>query len=331
MTMIGSGFKAGLIGCGLAGRGHAAQAKSLGIELVGFCDVIGEAGERALAEFGGRYATTDPDRIMHDDSIDLVVIATHNDTHHPLALAAAQSGKHILLEKPMSRTRAQAIEVAEAVEQAGVKLVINCKFRIEPTVQKARELLPHPRLSHGQLAASDTSKRWVWRPDVGGGLLISTAIHTIDLLGYLMDCAPERVYAEGRVFRENKDSGGYPDGLVGTILWKNGGLSTLISTDQGENPFVSKWFLEMWDGERSATFSAHMSRVDFSGCDVDHVETREFPEEIQNKASMMVNLLEAIQTDGDTLCNVRDGVQAVAICNALDEAARTGKPEAVQI
>ena len=46
MTMIGSGFKAGLIGCGLAGSGHAAQAKSLGIELVGFCDVIGEAGAR---------------------------------------------------------------------------------------------------------------------------------------------------------------------------------------------------------------------------------------------------------------------------------------------
>ena len=52
----------------------------------------------------------------------------------------------------MCLTRVQAIEVAEAVEKAGVKLVVNCKFRIAPTVQKAKELIPSPRISHGQLA-----------------------------------------------------------------------------------------------------------------------------------------------------------------------------------
>ena len=45
--------------------------------------------------------------------------------------------------------------------------------------------------------------------------------------------------------------------------------------------------------------------------------------------SMMSNLLEAIRTDGDTLCNARDGVRSVSICNALDEAARTGRPQTV--
>ena len=295
MTLIGSGFKAALIGCG--------------------------------------FATTDAGRIMRDDAIDLVVIAPHHDAHHPMALAAAQAGKHILLEKPMCLTVAQAVEVAEAVEKAGVKFNINCKFRITPTARKARELLPHPRLSHGQLAMSDSSmgrSSWIWHPDDGGGMLISTAVHTIDLLGYLMDSAPDRVYAEGRVFGENKGTEGYPDALVGTILWKSGGLSTVISTDQGTNPFVSKFFHELWDGERSAVFSAHISRVDFGGCEVDYLDARELPKETQSKASMMGNLLEAIRTGGDTLCNTRAGVQAVAICNALDEAARTGKPQMVQ-
>ena len=83
------------------GRGHITKAKNLGIELVGYCDEIGEKAEEALAEFGGSYATTDANRIMRDDSIDLIVIATHHDAHHPLALAGAQAGKHILLEKPM--------------------------------------------------------------------------------------------------------------------------------------------------------------------------------------------------------------------------------------
>ena len=95
------------------------------------------------------------------------------------------------------------------------------------------------------------------------------------------------------------------------------------------NPFVSKWFHQMWDGERSAVFSAHMTRVDFGACEIDYLDTRELPEEEVAQASMMVNLLDAIRTDGDTLCNARDGARSVSICNALDEAARTGKPQTV--
>ena len=284
---------------------------------------------------GTGYATTDAGRIMGDGSIDIVVIATHHDAHHPLAMAAVQAGKHLVVEKPMCVTGEQAVELAEAVDKAGVKLVVNCKFRIAPTVQKAKELIPHPRLSHGQLAMDNSGlsrargATWIWDADDGGGLLISTAVHTIDLLSYLMGSPADRVYAEGRVFGSDKGTAGFPDALVGTIQWRNGGLSTVISTDQGHNPFISKWFHEIWDGERSAVFSAHTGRVDFAGCDIDHMNTSDVPEQEQRQASMMHNLLEAIRTDGDTLCNAHDGVRTVAICNALEEAARTGRPQSV--
>ena len=331
-------MKAAVIGCGGAGSGHARRAKDLGLDVVGFCDEIEAKAAKLRDELGGSYATTDAGQIMRDDSVDLVVVATHHDAHHPLALAAAQAGKHLVVEKPMCVTREQAVELAEAVEKAGVKLVVNCKFRIAPTVQKARELIPQPRLSHGQLAMDNYALRppggssWLWDKDDGGGLLISTAVHTVDLLAYLMDSTADRVYAEGRVFdSRNKGTMGYPDGLVGTILWKNGALSTVISTDQGNNPFVSKWFHEMWDGERSAVFSKHTGRVDFGGCDIDYLETSELLADEQRTASMMLNLLEAIEADGDTLCNVHDGVCTVSLCNALDEAARTGQPQTVPL
>ena len=326
-----SAMKAAIFGCGGAGSSHARRAHQMGLEVVAFCDVIEDSARRLRDELGGGgLVTTDPAPIMRDDSIDLVMIATHHDAHHPLAMAAAQAGKHMLVEKPMCVTRAQAIELAEAVDKAEVKLVVNCKFRIAPTTQKVRELIPHPTISHGQLGMSDSSKThasWLWDKDDGGGLLVSTAVHTIDLLSYLMDSPPDRVYAEGRVFGENKGTEGYPDGLVGTILWKNGGLSTVISTDQGQNPLVTKWFHQVWDGERSAV--VHGGRVDFGGCDIDYVDTKELSEKEQRSHSMFVNLLEAIQTDGDTLCNAHDGVRTVSICNALDEAARTGRPQTV--
>jgi predicted dehydrogenase len=333
-------MKAAVFGCGGAGSGHARKAREIGLEVVAFCDVIEASAQRLRDEFGGGLVTTDPEQIMLDDGIDVVVIATHHDAHHPLALAAAQAGKHMLVEKPMCLTRVQAIEVAEAVEKAGVKLVVNCKFRIAPTVQKAKELIPSPRISHGQLATDNyahkppgtRSSAWLWDKDDGGGLLVSTAIHTVDLLAYLMDSAGDRVYAEGRLFdSRNKGTEGYPDGLAGTILWKNGALSTVICHDQsrGYNPFVSKWFHEVWDGERSAVFSSATSRVDFSGCEIDYMDSKELPEEEQRRASMMLNLLEAIRTDGDTLCNAQDGVRAVSICNALDQSVRTGRPQNV--
>ena len=83
----------------------------------------------------------------------------------------ARAGKHLLVEKPLCQTREQAIEVAEAVDQAGVKLIVNCKFRIAPTVQKAKELIPKPRLSHGQLATAQlraqAAGRWRLYLDMG--------------------------------------------------------------------------------------------------------------------------------------------------------------------
>ena len=331
-------LKGAIIGCGDHGRVHARCAQQLGVELVGFCDVIEASAEQAREEFGGHYATSDARRIMRDDSIDLLIIATHHDAHHLLALAGAQAGKHMLLEKPMCLTLPQAVEVADAVEAAGVKLVIDHWFRMTPAAQKTRELLPHPRLSHGQLAMSDSGAEpgnWIWRPDDGGGLLLATACHTVDLLSYLMDSDADRVYAEGRLFEPTgKGTEGYHDGLVGTILWKSGALSTVISADQGFNPFVSKWFHEVWDGQRSAVLSAHMRRADFSGCEVDYVDARELPRDEEAKVTgpypIHANLLEAINTGGETICTVRDGVQTVAICNALEKAARTGQPQAVR-
>ena len=258
-----SGLRAALIGCGGMGRGHARNAQQLGIEVVGYCDIVEAAAVRACEEFGGQYATTDAGRIMRDDRIDLLFIATHHDGHHPLALAGAQAGKHMLLEKPMCLTWEQAMEVAAAVERAGVKMVINHKFRISPATQKTRELLPRPRVSHGHLAMTDSSRgrsAWLWRPDDGGGLTLSTASHTVDLLYYLMASRAERVYAEGRRFAPaGKGDTGYPDGLAGTIAWQSGAISTVISTDQGQNPYSSKFFVQLADGERSAVLHAHIT------------------------------------------------------------------------
>ena len=73
-----------------------------------------------------------------------------------------------------------------------------------------------------------------------------------------------------------------------------------------------------------------MTRVDFGGCEIELSGRAEIA---RGGNSQSINdgesMLEAIRTDGDPLCNARDGVRTVSICNALDEAARTGKPQTV--
>ena len=125
--------------------------------------------------------------------------------------------------------------------------------------------------------------------------MLSTASHTVDLLSFLMDSPAERVYAEGRLFEpEGKGAGNYYDGLVGTILWRNGGISTVISSDQGQSEYVSKWFHQVWDGRRSAVIHAHTSRVEFTNCEIDHLDAAELPPEARREPLILTNLLAAL-------------------------------------
>jgi predicted dehydrogenase len=89
-----------------------------------------------------------------------------------MAVAGARARKHMLLEKPMCLNVQQAVEVGEAVEQARVKVMIDTWFRITPAAQKTKDLLAHPRLSHGQLAMGESCvgrSAWVRHPDAGVG------------------------------------------------------------------------------------------------------------------------------------------------------------------
>lgn len=87
-----------------------------GVEVAALADLNVAAAEAFQREFGGRYATAEPRRIFDDPGIDAVIIATHHDSHTPLALAAAAARKHILIEKPMALTPAECRRIAAAAE-----------------------------------------------------------------------------------------------------------------------------------------------------------------------------------------------------------------------
>src|SRR5271170_1443396 len=89
-------------------------------ELVAVCDADPEILAKRQAEWNVPHASTDPDVICGLDAVDAVVIATPNDTHAPIALAAARAGKHVMCEKPLGLNAGEVRAMYEAARDVGV-------------------------------------------------------------------------------------------------------------------------------------------------------------------------------------------------------------------
>jgi predicted dehydrogenase len=163
--------------------------------------------EPSLAAFAERHGiprtTTDWEQLAADPSIDAVVIGTPNALHAPQAIACLRAGKHVLVEKPMARTLAEAEAMIAASREGGALLMVAHCWRFHEDVRRLRD-----RIAAGELG--DVTKThgygvhagWGpsgWFTDLelaGGGALLDMGVHAIDTARFLLgDPAPERVCA----------------------------------------------------------------------------------------------------------------------------------------
>ncbi|HEY7147636.1 MAG TPA: Gfo/Idh/MocA family oxidoreductase [Streptosporangiaceae bacterium] len=316
-------LRAGLIGCGNIGLYHArAAAADPRLELVAYADARPEAARTFLAEHGGRYATADTGELIGDDGIDIVIIATHHDSHAALALAAAGAGRHILLEKPMATSVADALAIRDAVLSAGVSCAINYKFRLDQPVRQARDSMPAPCLAVVQLAmgpigpASDD--HWVYDPVRGGGLVMSTGTHLLDLLCWVCRSEPAACSGSSSVVADRP--AGLADITVSSVEFESGALGSVVLADVGENAALSKWSCQIYDGTSSVVLTGRLQVATYSAGP---------PPAPRGPAglpgSMLGSLADAVLTGSPVAADVHDGVRAVKLAAALADAAASGQ------
>jgi 1,5-anhydro-D-fructose reductase (1,5-anhydro-D-mannitol-forming) len=147
--------------------------------------------------------TTDLDELL-DSDIDAVYISSRNHQHAPQAIAAAEAGKHIIVEKPMALTLADARSIVAAADRAGVVLAVNHHLPASPLHATARQLvaggrigaLYSARINHAVLLPENLRK---WRlTDVpGGGVVFDITVHDASVLNTLFGAPPVRVTALG--------------------------------------------------------------------------------------------------------------------------------------
>jgi predicted dehydrogenase len=183
-----------LVGCGLVGRKRAA-ALAGEAALLHACDVDPKSAAAVAELAAGCRPTTDYAAVIADRRVDAVIVATVNDALAPLALAAIQAGKHVLLEKPGALNAGQLRRLRAAAESAHVRVRLGYNHRFHPALRKARELVEagalgplmmlRARYGHGGRRGYDRE----WRADpkrAGGGELIDQGVHLIDLAAWFL-------------------------------------------------------------------------------------------------------------------------------------------------
>ncbi|MCK5944636.1 MAG: Gfo/Idh/MocA family oxidoreductase [Planctomycetes bacterium] len=158
--------------------------------------VVGRDQQRAAAaatKLGFETASDDLDAVLADPDIQLVDVATPNDSHYEIAMQALRSKKHVLCEKPLAPSLAAADRMLAAARAADRRLMMGSKFRYTPDVTEARALLDRevcgdPVLYENVFCSHvDMTQRWNSRPEVsGGGVLIDNGCHSVDLARYLL-------------------------------------------------------------------------------------------------------------------------------------------------
>ncbi|MDR1961849.1 MAG: Gfo/Idh/MocA family oxidoreductase [Gracilibacteraceae bacterium] len=186
----------GVIGCGRISAKHFEAIAALPTaELAAVCDVVLERADRAAVTHGARGYYTYPELLKRAD-VDIVTIATPSGSHAEIAVAAAQAGKHVLVEKPMAMRAEDLDRMIEACRRAGVKLGVIHQNRFNPAVRALRAALEAGRF--GRLTHAQATVRWhrdeayyaqaPWRgtKEQDGGVLMNQSIHNIDLLQWML-------------------------------------------------------------------------------------------------------------------------------------------------
>ena len=195
----------GMVGYKFMGKAHSHAYKELPLAfpdapkpvMKAICGRDRGGVEQAAAQFGWESAVTDWRELIKRDDIDVVDINAPSDAHKEIAIAAAEAGKHVFCEKPLALTLADAREMLQVAERAGVKHMVSFNYRFAPAVQLAKKLVADGRLGDIYHFRAWFLQDWIIEPDfplvwrlyknvAGSGSHGDLGAHLIDLAHFLV-------------------------------------------------------------------------------------------------------------------------------------------------
>jgi len=228
-------IRSGVVGLGAIGPTHVAAVSAIEeMELAAVCDIVPEKADKIAAQYGCK-AYYDFDEMLKDDSIDLIHVCLPSGMHAKFGIKAAQTGKNVLVEKPIDVTLEAAQALVDACHKAGVVLSCISQHRFDPDFAKAKEALEAGAFGKPLFGGSYTkwyrsqeyydSGDWrgTWELD-GGGALMNQSVHYVDMVQWLVGEVEEVTAYTGCL---NHDRIQVEDCATAILKFKNGALGTL--------------------------------------------------------------------------------------------------------
>jgi UDP-N-acetyl-2-amino-2-deoxyglucuronate dehydrogenase len=334
-----------IIGLGMAVTPHARGLVDLADRIeVAYAYAPSPARRTAFAERFGFPLADSLETILNDDTVEGVLVLTPPNSHLEIAERCAAAGKHVLLEKPLEITTARSEAIVAACRAAGVRLGVVLQHRFRPAGARLAEIVASGEL--GALVGCSTVAR-LWRPQSyydepgrgsfardGGGVLLSQAIHTLDLMlslagpiaevtGYALTSPVHRMETEDMVCAAVR----YANGAYGTIdattaaypgfperieLIGERGTAMLAGTEL---------LVQFQDGRREAI--APDQSTGGTGAD-----PMAFPHDYHR--AVMADFVDAIRSGRDPRVTGEEALKVHRLIDALIETGRTGQPVAVK-
>ena len=234
----------GLIGFGGMGKWHTEILENVPeIELAGIYDIKEE--KRKLAEEAGFHTYETEEAMLADERIDVILVATPNDTHRPIALRAMEAGKNVIVEKPATLSLKELTELEDMAGKTGQFLTVHQNRRWDEDLLTVREILKDQTMGEiFRIESRVHGSRGIpgdWRKEKahGGGMVLDWGVHLFDQIFRLTgERRLKTVYATlTNVTNQEVD-----DGFTAVLRFE-GGLEVLVEV--GTNNFISlpRWYV----------------------------------------------------------------------------------------
>lgn len=337
----------GLVGCGRIAKRHSellGHGEIEGARLAAVCDIVPQKA-KVIGEQFDVPCFTDMNEMARSVDLDVCVVLTESGRHAEHVINLARYGKHIVVEKPMALTLADADAMIRACDEAGVKLFVVKQNRFNVPVQKLREAIEANRF--GKLVLGTVRVRWArpqayydqdsWRGTwaYDGGVLTNQASHHVDLLEWMMGDV-ESVYAKATTALVDIEA---EDTAVVLLKFVNGALGVIEATTA----------VRPKDLEGSISVLGEKGTVEIGGFAVNQMKHWNFVQPLQGDADVIerfsVNppsvygyghkayydhVIDSINNDKKQLVDGLEGRRSLELINAIYESVETGREVALR-
>ena len=271
-------------------------------------------------DFFGSY-----EQAAADPRVEAMYFLTPHHIHLENTLLASRNSKHVLMEKPIARTVAEATEMVQAMNVAGIRLMIAENYRFLPTVERCKQILGQGVIGGLRLIQiwdEDYSEPTGWRvssANIGGGLFIDGGIHSVDMLVNLGGF-PERVYAvkPPKVFGGGEEE----DGLVLTAHLPGGAVG-FINFSYATPAARPRQGVTVTGTQGEITFAPHGTEITVDT--LDHQRMERLPEGQKGLRGMMLEFKDSVDRDREPSMSGLEGLKDLLVVLGAYESADQGR------